>query len=157
MDESRGSLTSQSMGHTFQVVIDCQDPHVLADWWSETLGWLVEPQDESFIRSMIEQGQASDADTREHGGALVWREGAAIYPDSDPGPERPRIYFQHVAEAKTVKNRVHLDIRVGADGEDVDALRDRLVARGATILHTGRQGPHTWVTMADPEGNEFCV
>jgi hypothetical protein len=28
---------------------------------------------------------------------------------------------------------------------------------GATFLHTGRQGPHTWVTMADPEGNEFCV
>jgi len=32
-----------------------------------------------------------------------------------------------------------------------------LRARGATVVHMGRQGPHTWVTMADPEGNEFCV
>jgi hypothetical protein len=32
-----------------------------------------------------------------------------------------------------------------------------LVARGASTLHRGQQGPHTWVTLADPEGNEFCV
>jgi hypothetical protein len=32
-----------------------------------------------------------------------------------------------------------------------------LTSRGATYLHTSSQGPHTWVTMADPEGNEFCV
>jgi predicted enzyme related to lactoylglutathione lyase len=50
---------------------------------------------------------------------------------------------------------VHLDIRKG--GEDVAAIRERLVERGATVLHEGRQGPHTWVTMADPEGNEFCI
>jgi predicted enzyme related to lactoylglutathione lyase len=65
------------------------------------------------------------------------------------------MYFQEVPETKTVKNRMHLDIRVG--GDDAEAVRDALVARGATILHTGSQGPHTWVTMADPEGNEFCV
>ena len=58
-------------------------------------------------------------------------------------------------EPKTVKNRLHLDLR--PDGEDLDAFRDRLVERGAAILHTGQQGPHTWVTFADPEGNEFCV
>jgi predicted enzyme related to lactoylglutathione lyase len=50
---------------------------------------------------------------------------------------------------------VHLDVRIGAD--DVDAVVAALVARGATKLHTGHQGPHTWVTVADPEGNEFCV
>jgi predicted enzyme related to lactoylglutathione lyase len=60
-----------------------------------------------------------------------------------------------VPEAKTVKNRVHLDVRTG--GDDVVAVRARLVERGATILYSGRQGPHTWATMADPEGNEFCV
>ena len=97
------------MAYTFQVVIDCKDPHVLAHWWAETLGWHVEPQDEEFIRSMIGQGHATEADTR--------------------------VY----------------------NGDDVAAVRDALLARGATILYTGNQGSHNWVTMADPEGNEFCV
>ena len=70
-------------------------------------------------------------------------------------PSTIRIYFQGVPEPKTVKNRLHLDVRVGDD--DPVKVRDALVARGATILHAGSQGPHTWVTMADPEGNEFCV
>jgi hypothetical protein len=114
-----------------------------------------EVQDAAFIRSMIEQGHATEDQTREYRGALVWREGAAIHPDTEPSPERARILFQEVPEAKTVKNRVHIDLRVGDD--DTEAVRARLVARGATVLHSGRQGPHTWVTMADPEGNEFCV
>jgi hypothetical protein len=63
--------------------------------------------------------------------------------------------FQLVPEAKTVKNRVHLDVWVGA--EKVEAERVRLIGRGARFLHRGRQGPHAWVTMADPEGNEFCL
>jgi predicted enzyme related to lactoylglutathione lyase len=50
---------------------------------------------------------------------------------------------------------MHIDLRIGDD--DPEALRRRLIERGATVLHTGRQGPHTWATMADPEGNEFCV
>ena len=143
------------MAYTFQLVIDSGDPHVLADWWAETLGWRVEAQDEAFIRSMIEQGHATEADTRNYRGALVWRVGAAIHPDSEPSPQRARILFQEVPEAKTVKNRVHIDLRLGDD--DPAAVRERLVARGATVLHSGREGPKTWVTMADPEGNEFCV
>jgi hypothetical protein len=35
--------------------------------------------------------------------------------------------------------------------------RERLTASGATFLHRGSQGPHAWVTLADPEGNEFCL
>jgi hypothetical protein len=143
------------MAYTFQLVVDAGDPHVLADWWAETLGWRVEEQDAAFIRSMIEQGHATEDQTREYRGALVWREGAAIHPDTEPSPQRARILFQEVPEAKTVKNRVHIDLRVG--DVDTEAVRARLVARGATVLHSGRQGPHTWVTMADPEGNEFCV
>jgi hypothetical protein len=67
----------------------------------------------------------------------------------------PRILFQWVPEAKSVKNRVHLDLRTG----DLDAtqVRDSLVARGAVVVGGGRQGPHEWVTLTDPEGNEFCV
>ncbi len=144
-----------AVAYTFQTVIDCADPHVLAEWWAETLGWQVEAQDEAFIRSMIEQGHATEADTRTYRGAMVWRTAAAIHPDVEQSPAGLRILFQEVPEAKTVKNRVHLDIRVGDD--DPVVVRERLVARGATILHTGHQGPHTWVTMADPEGNEFCV
>jgi hypothetical protein len=144
-----------SHGFSVQVTIDSADPHGLADWWAETLLWEVEPQDEGFIRSMIEQGHAFEADTTTHRGSLVWREGAAIQPRGGPGPGQPRMLFQLVGEAKTVKNRVHLDVR--ASGVDLPELRDELVERGATIVGGGRQGPHEWVTFADPEGNEFCV
>jgi predicted enzyme related to lactoylglutathione lyase len=65
------------------------------------------------------------------------------------------MLFQLVPEPKTVKNRMHLDVRIGTD--DVERTVAALTARGAKFLHTGRQGPHSWVTLADPEGNEFCV
>lgn len=142
------------MAYEFQVTQDSADPHVQADWWAETLGWQVEPTDEAFIRKMIDQGYATESDTRVHNGALVWKEGAAIrHPD---GLERaPRVLFQLVPEEKKVKNRMHLDLRIGAD--DVEGVVEKLIARGATFLHRGQQGPNTWVTLADPEGNEFCV
>lgn len=145
------------MAYEFQVVVDCERPHELADWWAETLGWAVEPQDEAFIKRMIAEGYATDDDTITHRGALVWCEGAAIrHPDElgTRGPH-PRVLFQFVPESKSVKNRLHLDVRVG--DENVDAQVASLTARGARVLHTGSQGPHTWITLADPEGNEFCV
>ena len=142
------------MAYEFQVTVDCTDPHTTADWWAETLDWRVEPQDEAFIRRMISAGHAADSDTKLHNGALVWKTGATIvHPD---GTQRaPRVLFQLVPEAKAVKNRVHLDVRIGAD--DVERTVAALVARGAKVLHGGQQGPYTWITLADPEGNEFCV
>ena len=140
------------MAFEFQVVVDSADPHTQADWWAEALGWSVEPQDEAFIRRMIEIGAATEADTLTHRGALVWRTGAAI---TSPDPGRPRVLFQSVPEAKAVKNRLHLDVRVGADGREAEV--ERLVRLGATELWRGSQGPFEWVTLADPEGNEFCV
>ena len=140
------------MAYNFQVTVDAEDPHTLADWWAETLGWQVEPSDEGFIRKMIAEGYATDEDTREHRGVLVWKQGAAII---HPGEPARRVLFQQVPEPKTTKNRVHLDVRVGAG--DVAAVREALVARGATFLHDGHQGPYTWSTLADPEGNEFCI
>ena len=142
------------MAYEFQVAVDCADPHTLADWWAETLGWQVEPQDEAFIRRMISAGHAAESDTRRHRGGLVWKDGAAIRHPDGMG-RAPRVLFQLVPEAKSVKNRLHLDVRIG-DG-DVEAAVAGLTARGAKVLHTGRQGPHTWVTLTDPEGNEFCV
>jgi hypothetical protein len=142
------------MAYEFQVTVDSADPHAMADWWAQTLGWQVEPQDEAFIRRMISEGYATDGDTTRHNGALVWRVGAAISHPNGTG-RAPRVLFQLVPEPKTVKNRVHLDVRIGTD--DVERTVADLTARGAKSLHTGQQGPLSWVTLADPEGNEFCV
>ncbi|WP_305094023.1 VOC family protein [Prescottella sp. R16] len=140
------------MGYDIQITIDSNDPHRQAAWWAQTLGWRVEPSDEQFIRGLVAAGHAREEDTTMFDGVLVWREGAAI---SDPDrPERPRVLFQLVPEGKTVKNRLHFDIRVGDRREEV---ADELVRSGAAILHRGQVGPSTWITMTDPEGNEFCV
>ena len=140
------------MAFHFQVAIDCSSPHELADWWAEALGWEVEAQDEAFIQRMVDSGAASEADTSRHRGALVWRQGAAI---NSPDPGRPRVLFQQVPEPKEGKNRLHLDVRVGADRREAEVAR--LVQRGAKELWRASQGPYEWVTLADPEGNEFCV
>lgn len=142
--------------YQFQVVVDCVDPHVLADWWAETLGWVTEASDPVFIRTMLDEGYANDDDVSVYKGVLVWKTAAAIRHPDDPerGPRR-RMLFQAVPEPKTVKNRLHIDINVGRD--NVDAVLERLVGRGAVFLYRGQQGPESWVTMADPEGNEFCV
>ncbi|TNC22709.1 VOC family protein [Amycolatopsis alkalitolerans] len=138
------------MAYDFQVTVDSAEPHTLADWWAEALGWAVEPSDEAFIRRMVAEGHATEEDTKTHRGVLVWRVGAAIrHPDSGR-----RVLFQGVPEPKTVKNRMHLDVAVG---ERRETEVERLTGMGAKVLFRGQQGPYTWVTMADPEGNEFCL
>ncbi|MFH8801874.1 VOC family protein [Streptomyces sp. NPDC017936] len=70
-----------------------------------------------------------------------------------PAPDRlPGLLFVPVPEVKTVKNRLHLDFRP----VDQRAEVERLLALGARHADVG-QGEATWVTLADPEGNEFCV
>jgi hypothetical protein len=70
-----------------------------------------------------------------------------------PEPDRlPGLLFARVPELKTIKNRLHLDFRP----DDRDAEVERLLALGATRADVG-QGDETWVVLADPEGNEFCV
>ena len=64
----------------------------------------------------------------------------------------PGLLFARVPEPKTTKNRLHLDLRPG----DQEAEVARLVDLGATYADVG-QGDETWVVLADPEGNEFCV
>jgi hypothetical protein len=140
------------MAYDVQVVVDSPAPHELADWWAETLGWAVEEQDEALIQRLVDSGAASEEDTVRHRGALVWRIGAAI---RSPEPGRPRVLFQLSTEPRSVKNRVHLDVSVGAEQRDAEVAR--LVARGATELWRAAQGPFAWVTLADPQGNEFCV
>ena len=66
------------MAYEFQVAVDCADPHTLADWWAETLGWQVEPSDEAFIRRMISAGYAAESDTKT-GDDLVEYEKGAVF------------------------------------------------------------------------------
>ncbi len=70
-----------------------------------------------------------------------------------PSPDRlPGLLFGPVEEPKTVKNRLHLDFRP----DDRDAEVERLLGLGATRADVG-QGDQSWIVLADPEGNEFCV
>jgi predicted enzyme related to lactoylglutathione lyase len=70
-----------------------------------------------------------------------------------PAPDRlPGLLFATVPEAKATKNRLHLDFRP----DDRDAEVERLVALGAARVDLG-QGDVSWIVLADPEGNEFCV
>jgi hypothetical protein len=70
----------------------------------------------------------------------------------EPGGDSPDLLFQHVPERKSVKNRIHLDLRP----DDQAAEVERLLSLGALHIDIG-QGTVTWVVMADPEANEFCV
>jgi hypothetical protein len=73
----------------------------------------------------------------------------------DPTGVEPRLFFQRVPEAKIAKNRVHLDVHVGADQKATDV--ERLVGLGAQLVEThSDRGPLTYV-LRDPEGNEFCL
>ena len=66
----------------------------------------------------------------------------------------PTLTFAHVPEGKTVKNRLHLDVNP-TDREQDEEVR-RLLDLGARYADVG-QGDESWVVLADPEGNEFCV
>jgi predicted enzyme related to lactoylglutathione lyase len=78
---------------------------------------------------------------------------AVLVPDDEVGG--PPLLLQRVPEPKAGKNRLHVDIVT----EDVEVEVNRLETLGARRLHDGirRFGPVRWVTMADPEDNEFCV
>ena len=70
-----------------------------------------------------------------------------------PAPERlPGLLFARVPEPKATKNRLHLDLRPADQAAEVARLLDL----GATHADVG-QGAETWVVLADPDGNEFCV
>jgi predicted enzyme related to lactoylglutathione lyase len=72
-----------------------------------------------------------------------------------PTPGRPKLLLQRVPEPKTTKNRMHIDIEV----REVQPEATRLEGLGASRLRAELQSEHgsTWILMADPEGNEFCV
>src|SRR5580765_5931145 len=105
-----------------QLVVDAADPVALGRWWATALGWIVVNDDPEEF-------------------------------EIRPAPERlPGLLFARVPESKSLKNRLHLDLRP----DDQDAEVRRLSELGATPADVG-QGDESWVVLADPEGNEFCV
>lgn len=72
-----------------------------------------------------------------------------------PGPVPPTLTFARVPEGKTVKNRVHLDVNPTDRNQDEEV--SRLLDLGARHADVGQTGEESWVTLADPAGNEFCV
>ena len=103
--------------------IDCADAAALARFWSGVLGRPVNP--------------GADA-------------GHAAIDATDPA-SGPRLSFQKVPEPKTIKNRLHLDLRA----DRFDAENDRLTSLGATAIRSFERPTIRWTTFADPQGNEF--
>jgi hypothetical protein len=148
------------MAVPYKIVIDCADPHRLADFWAVALDYVVEDHSD-FVQTLVDSGQLPDSAVTRVRGAPAFADAAAV---RDPdGPVDPRtgvgrggrVLFQKVPEPKVAKNRVHLDLHVGADARAAKVAQ--LKELGATVLWEGQQGGSSWVTMADPESNEFCV
>jgi predicted enzyme related to lactoylglutathione lyase len=105
------------------VIVDCAEPLRLATFWTQLLGSKITGQDDDWVD---------------------------IEPVSDGGPA---IGFVVVPEAKTVKNRVHLDLGV----TDLDSERERVLALGGRVASEMRGQQSRFQVFYDPEGNEFCL
>jgi len=145
----------------WKLVIDCRDPHALADFWAAALDYEVEDPS-ALVAGLLEAGQVPEAATVTHRGTPRFRGLAAVRHPDDPFDELSgtgrgrRILFQAVPEEKRGKNRLHLDVHAG-DG-DTDALAERLEGLGASRVEFVDQGPAgRWWVMRDPEDNEFCA
>ena len=112
--------------------IDCHDAYELSEWWKPVLGYVDidgDPNEEGHEECMIR--------------------------DPETGHQ---LLFIEVPEPKSVKNRLHLDLRPRS--ADRDEELQVLLAHGAAVVadHRGKYGPGSgWVVLADPEGNEFCI
>jgi hypothetical protein len=117
-----------------ELAIDCADPQRLAQFWCAVLGYEVRDTDADGVVTI----------------------GSPLVPEGKTrrGPVPPTLTFAQVPEGKTVKNRLHLDLNPTDQDQD-DEVR-RVLALGACHVDVG-QGEESWVTLADPEGNEFCI
>jgi hypothetical protein len=116
-----------------ELAIDCADPKGLARFWCSVLDYEVQDEDDGIITigsPMVPAGK----NTR--------------------GPVPPTLTFARVPVDKTGKNRFHLDVNP-TDREQAEEVR-RLLDLGARRADVG-QGDVSWVVLADPEGNVFCV
>jgi hypothetical protein len=110
------------------ITLDSHDPECLAGFWADVLGWRV-----------------TSVETEE-----VVLEPPAGSPEEGVVPD---VVFLLVPDDKVVKNRLHLDLRPSDQVAEVE----RLIGLGASRVDIGQSPDVTWVVLADPEGNEFCV
>ncbi|MBH1934392.1 hypothetical protein I5Q34_08825 [Streptomyces sp. AV19] len=144
----------------WKLVVDCADPLRLADFWVGALGYAVEDHS-ALIDRLLGLGTIDDAQWTAVGERKAWRHAAAVRHPEDPvdastgtGLGR-RVLFLAVPEPKEGKNRLHLDLHVGPERRDAEV--ERLEGLGARVLREVNEYGSHHVTMADPEGNEFCV
>jgi hypothetical protein len=136
-----------------QVTFDCAEPVRVARFWCEALGYVLPPAPEGFTSWDAYERSLSSEDPG------AW---AAC---ADPTGAGPRLFFQRVPEGKVVKNRVHLDVRVGTGlvGEErlgaLEAECARLLPLGAkhVRLLPADEENESCIVMQDVEGNEFCL
>ena len=121
-----------------EISLDCHDADLLAEFWTAALDWVVLDREPG----LVEIGPARSDDQ-------------ALLDAVRSGPVPPTMFLASVPEDKVVKNRMHLDV------SPIDRSRDeeveRLLALGATRAEVGQTVEESWVVLADPEGNEFCV
>jgi hypothetical protein len=120
----------------YTVVIDCHDVKAQSRWWAGVLGWQIGYEADDEV--VVVPPHALDT--------------SRAVPRSERGPG---LVFVPVPEAKTLKNRLHIDLAPAPD-DDQEAEVRRLESLGARRVDIG-QGDASWVVLADPEGNEFCV
>ncbi|MDT4938505.1 MAG: hypothetical protein QOG80_2176 [Pseudonocardiales bacterium] len=121
----------------YSVVVDCRDIAAQALFWAEALGWKL----------------VYDADDEK----VLVPPHALTMGDTIPVEERgPGLVFVVVPEGKTIKNRLHIDLAPRATDDQATEVA-RLEAMGARRVDVGQGPDETWVVLADPEDNEFCV
>ncbi|MDI3385825.1 VOC family protein [Streptomyces sp. B-S-A8] len=144
----------------WKIVVDSADPHAQADFWAAALGYSVE-DNSALIEQLLGAGAVPAELVTEHHGRHAWRGAAAARHPDDPYDESSgaglgrRLLFNEVPEPKTGKNRVHLDLHVGAEQRADEVAR--LEGLGARVVRAVDEPGGSWVIMQDPEGNEFCV
>ncbi|WP_329590051.1 hypothetical protein OG298_17625 [Streptomyces sp. NBC_01005] len=144
----------------WKVVIDSTDPHAQATFWGEALGYLVEDHS-ALIERLLGFGAVPEDVTVIAHDRRAWRDLAGVRHPDDPYDKDSgaglgrRLLFQRVPEAKTVKNRLHLDVHAGPERREAEV--ERLVGLGATVLREVAEQGGAWTVLSDPEGNEFCV
>ena len=118
-----------------ELAIDSHNARELAQFWCSVLGYEIQDEDESDGAIAIGSPEVPEGKAR-------------------PGAVPPMLTFLAVPEGKTVKNRLHIDVNP-TDREQAEEVQ-RLLELGARHVDIG-QGEQSWVVLADPEGNEFCV
>ncbi len=123
----------------YSLVIDCHDIAAQARWWAGVLDWQI-----------IYEADDEVALVPRH----VTEDSLRTTPWEQVGPG---LSFVAVPEGKTVKNRLHIDLAPQLE-DDQATMVESLISIGATRADVGQDEQEvTWVVLADPEGNEFCV